>query len=81
MRYYDKWRTNIETCRHCEWSGKGSDFVTGEVYRELVGRVCPRCGEEAFVVELPTPEEILAAGDRADPVDRLQAEIIIERTR
>jgi hypothetical protein len=77
MKYYSNWRATTFSCRNCGWSALGSEFSQGEVYNELVGRDCPKCHSESFVIELPTPEEILAAGERADPVDILQAKIIL----
>lgn len=80
MKYCSDQKEQAFVCRHRGNEALVAAFETGEVYAMLIGKVFCKCGDEEFVAELPTPEETLAAGDRANPGDVPQANILLSRS-
>lgn len=73
--YYGDWKESIATCRKCSWQGTGEQCKVGEIYHELIGYNCPSCGEEIFVINLPTIEESRQNWDKVSGVDKLQIQL------
>jgi hypothetical protein len=78
--YYSDWKEQTYSCDKCGWWGKGADCPQGELYRECVGRDCPQCHEELFILSFPTVGQMRDNWDNLSEGDRMQVSLI-EMTR
>ena len=75
MEWYDFKASDI-TCKHCDWSGLGSDLKQGEWFRDGTEFDCPECGEKYSYVMWPKTTD-MATDPRADDIDRIHAKLIL----
>ena len=76
---YD-WMEAARTCPKCGWTGTGRETKTGEAFHEGSERHCPKCWHYFGFVVYPTIDENLT-DPRADPIDRLAAQVVRQRVR
>jgi hypothetical protein len=77
MDYYD-WMSDLKTCGKCGWVGLGKEAKIGECFNECAEYHCPKCGDYIDVVLYPSLTENLI-DPRANSVDRLFAEVVIQK--
>ena len=79
MNYYD-WKHNQQTCGNCKWTGVGEDAKMGDSFDDGAEYHCPKCNHYFGFIAYPLIEESLS-DPRADPADRMFAEIVMRRTK
>ena len=77
MDYYD-WMGDLKTCKKCGWVGLGSEAKVGECFNECAEYHCPKCEDYFDVLLYPSLNEKLM-DPRANPVDKLFAEIVMQK--
>ena len=50
------------SCRHCTWSGLGSDMTSGESFGDGIEKHCPQCGIKYSFIQWS-----VAVADDAEP--------------
>jgi len=81
MKYYSDWKNASVDCHYCDWTGIGEDSKQGELYSTFVDRICPKCGENILLLELPTLEETEKNWYNISEPDRKMHDIVTEGMR
>ena len=74
MNHYD-WKSSVQECSKCGWTGLGSAAELGDTFAEGAEYHCPKCNHYFKFVAYPTIEESLL-DPRAPDADRKFAEIV-----
>jgi predicted RNA-binding Zn-ribbon protein involved in translation (DUF1610 family) len=81
MKYYSDWKNISADCPYCKWTGIGIETKQGELYSTFVERICPKCGENVFLLEFPTLEETEKNWYNVSEEDRKVHDIITDGRR
>lgn len=65
LAYY-KFRKQGLICKNCQFHGMGIQFTQGELFKALFELNCPECKTLFGTVTLPSEEEVLKYGSKAD---------------